>query len=76
MKLEVGKRYVMRNGEVVGPIESYGGGEFNFTDRLVRDERGRIEPKWKRKWLNIRSSGNDGNWSDSRLSMKEASHED
>ena len=38
MKLEVGKRYVMRNGETIGPLSEYGGGEFRFT---ARDNRGR-----------------------------------
>lgn len=38
MKLEVGKRYVLRNGETIGPLSEYGGGEFRFT---ARDNRGR-----------------------------------
>lgn len=46
IKLEVGKRYVMRNGVAVGPLRNYGGGEFQFTDALVKDERGR-QVSWR-----------------------------
>lgn len=39
IKLEVGKRYVLRNGEVVGPLSDYGSGDFRFTARNNSGQR-------------------------------------
>lgn len=46
MKLEVGKRYVLRNGVIVGPLKEYGHGEFVFTDVHAKDERG-LQLSWR-----------------------------
>lgn len=41
MKLETGKLYVLRNGNVVGPLTDYDNLEFRFTDANSKDNFGR-----------------------------------